>query len=129
MGSQGKGNAAGNLGGLGRSITERSDTPRRVRATPLLEGTQAAKAEIPSGEGCPAGRGVLVAWHSGFGAPMGNAQSNDKEEKLLSTSRSRMHDLAAVDVEGLSGDVLRVFGGEKGGHRRILGRFLPAPER
>ncbi len=35
---------------------------------------------------------------------------------LNQVGRSRMHDLSAVDVQGLSGDVSGVGGGEVGGH-------------
>src|SRR4029453_9791448 len=40
-----------------------------------------------------------------------------------------MHHLAAIDVDGLSGDILRVIGGQEDGHSGTLFGRLPAPER
>ena len=43
--------------------------------------------------------------------------------------RSRVHHLAAINVDRLSGDVARVIRGEKNGHRCKFRRCLPAAER
>ncbi len=115
----------GPIGGTGRSRRGLSEaTSNGAQGFPLGVGSQ-----TPRGLASPLNHGPIggTGWsRRGLGEAAYNGGARTRWLAAARRTPSGVHDLAAVDIDRLAGEIAGVVRGEKDRHGGKLGRRLPA---